>query len=64
MLYKHFWILRSCEQEAKTQLGGALLLQVLAPLQTSQLLVALFPMQCDCLLLLHALLKAPCQGVQ
>ncbi|BDA41383.1 hypothetical protein COCOBI_02-1630 [Coccomyxa sp. Obi] len=47
------------EQDTKIQLGFKLLLEVLTPLQAAELLVSLFPVQCDCWMLLHALLKAP-----
>ena len=47
------------EQDTKIQLGIKLLLEVLSTFQASELLVSLFPVQCDCWMLLHALLKAP-----
>lgn len=52
-------VLCRSEQDTKIQLGFKLMLEVLTPFQASELLVSLFPVQCDCSMLLHALLKAP-----
>lgn len=48
------------EQGIKSDVARTLLLQVLTADQAAQLLIGLFPLQCDTVMLLHSLLRAPC----